>query len=112
MSGTVKTVLIVGGVAAGVVVLFKMLQPSPLSTKKAPTANTDLVAISNIVGGLKGLLGGSDSGGRYTTAAQINADASLNGANFSTPGLEDVGKPGYGADYSTSDFLSTAGGGL
>lgn len=52
MSETVKTVLIVGGVAVGVVVLMKALTPtSPqLTTTKLPTSSrpTDVISLNSI----------------------------------------------------------------
>lgn len=50
MTDTVKTVLIVGGVAVGVVVLMKALAPSPLTTTKQPTSTrpTDVISWNSV----------------------------------------------------------------
>ena len=65
MSGTAKTVLIVGGVAAGAFVLFKLIAPSGPAIK-APPANANTLSLKGITGlasALGSFLGGGSGGG-------------------------------------------------
>jgi len=73
VSGTVKTVLIVGGAAVGAFVLFKALAPSSAPKYKAPRADTDLVTLSGLVGLGKGVFDsfGGSSGGSQSAAPAI-----------------------------------------
>jgi hypothetical protein len=57
VSDTVKTVLIVGGVAVGAFVLFKALTPtSKVTVGTKTTSGTDIALLTGLVGLGKGLL--------------------------------------------------------
>ena len=81
MTSGVKTFLIVGGVAVGVVVLFKALSPTPAGAAKKPASNTDLLSVNGILGAATAfgkLFGGSSSSGVSDAAiAQANANSSF-----------------------------------
>ena len=65
MNPTVKTVLIVGGVAVGVVLLFKVLSPSPAAAARPAPKPTDAISLNGIIGlgtSLFSAFGGSSSG--------------------------------------------------
>jgi len=69
MSGTAKTVLIVGGVAVGTVVLFKLLQPSPLAARRAsPAPGLSSASVASTIGGLASIVGIFGSKGSPTAA--------------------------------------------
>jgi hypothetical protein len=76
MSETVKTVLIVGGVAVGVVVLFKALSPSPalaLAPKK-PSQSTDAISLNSVIG-LGTAIAGIFGGDTYTNEGTYKPNA-------------------------------------
>lgn len=64
MNDTVKTILIVGGVAVGVVLLFRMIQPAGAAAP-APRANTDVVSLQSLftIGAALGNAFGGGGGG-------------------------------------------------
>lgn len=65
MTTGVKTALIVGGVAVGVVILFKALSgPNVLPAGAKPKANTDLLSLQGLLtlGSMFGNAGGSGPG--------------------------------------------------
>ena len=72
MNDTVKTVLIIGGVAVGVVVLFRALSPSPTTTTNKPKSATDMISINSLVGlgtAIAGAFGSSGGAGQPTSGA-------------------------------------------
>ncbi len=72
MSETTKTILIVGGVAVGVVVLFKALSPSPAlagGAKPPPKSITDSISVSGLVGLGTSLFNAFGGGSTATGAA-------------------------------------------
>lgn len=77
MNGTVKTVLIVGGVAVGVVVLVKMLGPSAIAPQsKAPTDRISLnglIGLGSALGGLFGSKGGTSAPAVVDSASGLMA---------------------------------------
>jgi hypothetical protein len=69
--------LIVGGVAVGVVVLFKVLSPSPalaLAPKK-PTQSTDMISLNSLVGLGTAIAGAFGSGNTYTNEGTYKPNA-------------------------------------
>jgi undecaprenyl pyrophosphate phosphatase UppP len=107
MNSTVKTVLIVGGVAVGVVLLFKVLSPSPAAGAKPPagTKSTDIVSWNGIfslgAAALSALGGGSSSSG--STAGGSSATTVIDGMDAT-----DFASGHFGVDYDAdpSDFAS------
>ncbi len=83
MTGTVKTVLIVGGVAIGVVLLFKVLSPSPAAAaagiKSGTSKPTDIVSLSGIFSLGAAALGALGGGGgtSHSTAAVYDTPGGL-----------------------------------
>lgn len=79
MSDTVKTVLIVGGVAVGVVLLFKALSPTPSASavaKKSATG-TDIISVNGLISlgsAALGLFGGGSKS--YPDAGTYHSDTS------------------------------------
>jgi len=72
VNDTVKTVLIVGGVAVGVVLLFKALSPSVPMTTTKPQSATDMISLNGLIGlgtAVAGLFGSSSGAGMPTSGA-------------------------------------------
>lgn len=87
---TTRTVLIVGGAAVGVVVLFKLLSPTAPTPRVATKQKglTDLISLNSIIGAASSIFGGgggpanlSDQGGAYSDAASQAAISQVAGSS-------------------------------
>lgn len=77
MNDTLKTVLIVGGVAVGVVVLFRLIQPGTAATTQKPASATDMISISGLVGLGTALFSAIGSGGSSPVGQPTSGAASV-----------------------------------
>lgn len=73
-----KTILLVGGVAVGVVVLFKLLSPSPAAAAPRPSSGTDVVSLNSLFSLGASIFNafGSSGSGSYPNQGTYHANAS------------------------------------